>query len=113
MSRQDPTIYRLREVHRAPQQAVNLPQIGVSGMGKCYPQRGEIAVRLLVQRSNEPECKELKKLPVRLVRFLHMADRQSYLVLPSRDLNDERLICGFAVTRQVVERLRDRRRRPG
>ena len=36
MLRQDPTVYTLGEVDGAPQQAVNLPQIGVSGVGKCY-----------------------------------------------------------------------------
>ena len=83
---------------------MNFPQIGVSGVGKCYAQRGEIAVCLLVQRSGEPECKKFKKLSVQLVEFLHMTDRQNYLIVLSRDLDDESLICGSAVARQVFKR---------
>ena len=81
--RQDPTVYPLREVDGAPQQAVNLPQIGVPGVGKGYTQEGEITVCFLVQRPDEPERDKFKKLPVRLVKFLYMTDRQNYLVLPS------------------------------
>ena len=80
---QDPTVYTLREVDGAPQQAVNLPQIGISGVGKCYTQQGEIAVCLLVQHSNEPEREKFKKLPVLLVELLHMTERQNYHILPS------------------------------
>src|SRR6516162_10788142 len=78
--RQDPTVYPLREVDGAPQQTVNLPQIGVSGVGKGYAQQGEIAVRLLVQGPNKPEGKKFEKLSVWLVEFLQMADRQDYLI---------------------------------
>ena len=66
-----------------------------------------------MQRSNEPEREEFEKLPVLLVEFLHMADRQDYLILLSRDLNDEGLIGDLALTHQVVERFGDRSRRPG
>ena len=110
---QDPTVDPLREVDRAPQQTVNLPQIGVSGVGKCYARQGEIAVCLLVQRPNETECKKFEKLPVWLVEFLQMADSQDYLILLSRDLNDESFICGSTITDQVFERFGDRWRRPG
>src|SRR6516162_11141230 len=72
-----------------------------------------MAVCLPVQRSNEPEREELEKLPVRLVEMLHMADRQCYLVLPSRNLDNESFICGCAVMRKVFECLGDRSRRPG
>ena len=92
---------------------MNLPQIGVSGVGKGHARQSEIAVCLLVQRSNEPERKKFEKLPVRLLEFLHPADRQNYLVCLSRDLCDESLICGSAITRQVVERFGDRSRRSG
>src|SRR6516162_8924356 len=71
-----------------------------------------MTVCLPVQRSNEPECEEFEKLPVRLVEMLHMADRQCYLVFPSRHLDDESFICGCAVTRKVFERLGDRSRGP-
>ena len=111
--RQHPTVHPLREVDRAAQQTVNLPQIGVSGMGKRYARQGEIAVCFLVQRPYEPECKKFEKLPVGLVEFLQMADRQDYLILVSRDLNDESLICGSAITGQVFERFGYRWRRPG
>ena len=77
---------------------MNLPQIGVSGVGKCYARQGEIAVCSLVQCSNEPERKKLEKLPARLVEFLHIADRQDYLILLSRDLTDKSLICRPAIT---------------
>src|SRR6516162_7106994 len=70
-------------------------------------------VCLPVQRSNEPECEELEKLPVRVVEMLDMTDRQCYLVLPSRNLDDESFICGCAVMRKVFERLGDRCRRYG
>ena len=103
---QDPTVYTLREVDGAPQQAVNLPQIGVSGVGKGYTQQGEITVCFLVQRSNEPEREEFEKLPVLLVEFLHMADSQDYLILLSRDLNDEGLICDLAITAPSCRALR-------
>jgi hypothetical protein len=92
---------------------MNLPQIGVSRVRESYAQRGEIAICLLVQRSNEPERKEFEKLPVLLVEFLHMADSQDYLILLSRDLKGECLICGLAITRQVFERFGDRWGRPG
>src|SRR6516164_9080942 len=72
-----------------------------------------MTVCLPVQRSHEPEREELEKLPVRLVEMLHMADRQCYLVLPSRNLDDESFICGCAVMRKVFERLGDGSRRPG
>ena len=36
MLRQNPSICRLRKVDRAPQQAVNLSQIGVSGVSEGY-----------------------------------------------------------------------------
>jgi hypothetical protein len=111
--RQNPTVYCLREVDGAPQQTVNLPQIGVSGVGKCYARGSEIAVCFLVQRSNEPERKKFEKLPVWLVEFLQMADRQDYLILLSRNLSDEGLICGSAKSGQVFERFGDRSRRPG
>src|SRR5215471_8143771 len=71
-----------------------------------------MAVCLLVQRSNEPECEEFEKLPVRLVEFLRMADSQGYLILVSRDLNNQSFICGCAITREVFERFRDRSCRP-
>jgi hypothetical protein len=64
-----------------------------------------MAVCLPVHRSNEPEREELEKLPVRLVEMLHMADRQCYLLLPSRNPDDESFICGSAVMRKVFERL--------
>jgi hypothetical protein len=91
---------------------VNLPQIGVPGVGKIYPQQSEIAVCLFVQRSNEPERNKFEKLPVRLLEFLHTPDRQNYLVTLSRDLCNESFICGPAITRQVVQRFGDRSRRP-
>src|SRR6516164_10665984 len=72
-----------------------------------------MTICLPVQRSHEPEREEFEKLPVGLVEMLHMADRQCYLVLPSRNLNDEGFICGCAVMRKVFERLGDRSRRPG
>jgi hypothetical protein len=109
---QNPTVYPLREFDRAPQQPVNLLQTGVSGVGKCYAQQREIAVCLLVQRPNEPECEKFEELPVWLVGILQMADSQDCLILPPRDLNDESLICGLAITRQVFERFGDRWRRP-
>ena len=74
--------------------------------------RNLISVCFLVQGSNEPQREKFKKLPVRLVEFLHMTDRQNCLILPSRDLNGECLICGLAITRQVFERFGDRWRRP-
>jgi len=92
---------------------VNFPQTGVSGMCEGYAQRGKIQVRLPVQRANEPECKEFEKLLVRLVEFPHMADRQDYLILVPKYLEDERFISSSAVMRQVFERFRDRRRRTG
>ena len=92
---------------------MNLPQIGVSGVGKCYARRSEIAVCFLVQRSNEPQRKKFEKLPVWLVEFLQMADREDYLILLSRNLSDESLICGSAKSGQVFERFGDRWRRPG
>jgi hypothetical protein len=94
--RQDATVYRLREVDGALQQVVNLPQIGVSGVGKRYAYRIEMAVCLPVQRANEPERDKFEKLPGWLVEFLHMSDNQGYLILVLRDLNDESFICGFA-----------------
>jgi hypothetical protein len=92
---------------------MNLSQIGVSRVAESYAQRGEIVICLFVQRSNEPEREEFEKLPVLLVEFLHMADGQDYLILLSRDLNDEGLICGSAITGQIFERFGDRSRRPG
>src|SRR6516164_10631561 len=71
-----------------------------------------MAICLPMQGSNEPEREEFEKLPVRLVEMLHMADRQCYLVFPSRHLDDESFICGCAVTRKVFERLGDRSRGP-
>ena len=110
---QDPTVYTLREFDRAPQQPVNLPQIGVSRVGKSHARKGEIAVCFLLQRPDEPERKKFEKLPVRLVEFLQMTERQDYLVLLLRHLHDESFSCGPAITRQVVKRLGDRSRRPG
>jgi hypothetical protein len=92
---------------------VNLPQIGVSGVGECYAQQRKIAVCFLVQRTNEPKRKEFEKLSMRLVELLQMADSQDYFILLPRDLSDESLICGSAITRQVFERFGDRWRRPG
>jgi hypothetical protein len=66
-----------------------------------------------VQRSNEPQRKKFEKLPVWLVEFLQMADRQDYLILLSRNLSDESLICGSAKSGQVFECFGDRSRRPG
>jgi hypothetical protein len=63
-------------------------------------------------RTNQ-EREEFEKLPVRVVEMLDMADRQCYLVLPSRNLDAENFICGCAVMRKVFERLGDRSRRPG
>jgi hypothetical protein len=111
--RQDPTVYPLRKVDGAPQQAMNSLQIGVSGVGKSHAQQSEISVCLLVQRSNEPERKKLEKLLVGLVELLHMVDHQDYLILSSRDLDDESLICRLAITGQGYERFGDRSRRPG
>ena len=48
---------------------LDLPQIGVSRVGESYAQRGEIAICLLVQRSNKPEREEFEKLPVPLVEI--------------------------------------------
>jgi len=110
--RQDPTVYCLPEVDWAPQQTMNLPQIGVSGVAKCYAQRGEIAVRRFVQGSKEKECDEFEKLPVWLVGLLQRTDSQDYLILVSRDFNDESFICGCAIARQVFKGFGDRRRRP-
>jgi hypothetical protein len=78
-----------------------------------YAQQGKIAFCLLAQRPKQPECKKFEKLPVQLVEILQMADSQDYLILPSRDLNDESLIRGPAITDQVLERFGDRWRRPG
>src|SRR6516165_8756601 len=72
-----------------------------------------MVVCLPVQRSNEPEREKFKKLPVRFVKILHMMDRQDYLVLPSRNLDDESFICSCAVMRKVFECLGHRSRRPG
>src|SRR6516165_2495890 len=72
-----------------------------------------MAICLPVQGSNEPEREEFEKLSVRLVEMLHMADRQCYLVLLPRSLDNESFICGCAVMRKVFERLGDRSRRPG
>jgi hypothetical protein len=66
-----------------------------------------------VQRSNEPQRKKFEKLPVWLVEFLQMTDRQDYLILLSRNLSDKSLICGSAKSGQVFERFGDRSRRPG
>jgi hypothetical protein len=66
-----------------------------------------------VQRPNEPERKKFEKLSVWLVGFLQMANSQDYLISLSRDLNDESLICGSAITRQVFERFGDPWRRLG
>ena len=73
-------------------------------MREGYAQRGEIHIRLPVQRANEPECEEFEKLLVRLVEFLHMADSQYYLILVPKDLQDKRFISSSAVMRQVFER---------
>src|SRR5262249_47964437 len=96
-----------------PQQAVNFPLAGVSGVREGYAQRGEIQVRLRVQRSHEPECEELEKLLVRLVEFLHVAGSQYFLLLVRKDLEDERFISSSAVMHQVFERFGDRRQRAG
>jgi hypothetical protein len=50
---------------------MNFPQTRISGVGKSYAQRGEIAVRMSVQRSNEQECGKFEKLPMRLADFLY------------------------------------------
>src|SRR5215472_258087 len=71
-----------------------------------------MTVCLLVQRSNEPECDEFEKLPVWLVEFLHMAESHGYLIFVPRDLNNQSFICGCAITREVLERFRDRSCRP-
>ena len=92
---------------------MNLPLAGVSGVRKGYAQRGEIQVRLRVQRANEPECEEFEKLLVRLVEFLHLPDSQYYLILVPKDLEDERFITSSAVMHQVFERFGDRGRRAG
>jgi hypothetical protein len=92
---------------------VNLPEIGVSAVGKCYAQQGEIAVRLLLQCVNEPEREKFEELSVWFAGIVQMTDLQDYLVPLSRDLNDESLICGSAITGQVFERFGDRWRRPG
>src|SRR6516164_10499076 len=102
--RQDPSVYRLREVDGATQEVMNFPQIRVSSVGESDAYRVEMAVRLPVQRADKPGRDEFEKLPVRLIKLLHMADGQSYLILASRDINDESFICGFAVTREVFER---------
>src|SRR5215472_15810480 len=109
--RQDPTVYTLREVDGAPQQPVNLPQIGISGVGKSHPRQGEIAVCLLLQCSNKPERKKFEKLLMGFLELLHTTDRQDYLILVLQDLYDESFICGPAITRQVFERFADRSRR--
>jgi len=111
--RQDPTVYPLREVDGAPQQAMCLPQIGISGVREGYAQQSKIAICLLVQRPKEPEREKFEKLPVQLVEIPQMADSQDYLILMPRDLNDERLIRGSAITGQVFERFGHRWRRPG
>src|SRR5215472_16740838 len=72
-----------------------------------------MAVCLPVQRSNEPECNEFKKLPAQFVEFLYMADSQDYFILKPGDLDDESFICGSAITCQVFKRLGDASRRPG
>jgi hypothetical protein len=72
--RQDHTVYRLREVDRARQKAVNFPQVRFSSVGESNAYRVEAAVCLPVQRSNQPEYSEFKKLPVLLVKLLHLAD---------------------------------------
>ena len=64
-----------------------------------------MAICLSVQGANEPEREEFKKLPVRLVEMMNMADRQCYLVVPAQNLDDESFICGSAVMRKVFERL--------
>jgi hypothetical protein len=111
--RQDPTVDCLREVDGAPQQAMSLPQIGISGVREGYAQQSKIAICLLVQRPKEPERKKFEKLPVQLVEILQTADSQDYLILRPRDLNDESLIRGSAITGQVFERFGHRWRRPG
>ena len=91
---------------------MNFLQIRVSGMGESYAQRSEIAVCRLVQGSEEKEYEELEELLVWLVGLLQRTDSQDYLILVSRDFNDESFICGCAIARQVFKGFGDRRRRP-
>src|SRR5690348_11953440 len=92
---------------------MNFPQIRISGMGEGCAYWIEMAIRVAVQCSNEPECNEFEKLPVRLVEFLHLTDSQDYFILKTRDLNDESIICGCAITREIFERFRYSSHRPG
>src|SRR6202030_227010 len=65
--REHPAVRSLRELDRASQDAMDLPQPRVPRVREGHARGGEVAVRRPIQRSNDGQRDKLGKLPPRLV----------------------------------------------
>src|SRR5205814_223310 len=87
--RQHPAVRGLRELDRASQDTMDLPQPQVPRMCKRHARRGKVAVRRPIQRSDDGQRDKLGKLPPRLVVPADRSQRQYCLTLVLRDLEVE------------------------
>src|SRR6267154_2018817 len=92
---------------------MDFPQRQVPRVRKGHAQWGEVAIRRLVQRSNDGQRDKLGKLLSRLVVLVDWAHSQYCLTLVLRDLEVDCFVRRSRVSRQVFESVRDRRRGRG
>src|SRR5215469_10613514 len=111
--REHPAVRGLRELDRASQDAMDLPQSGISGVREGHARRGEVAVRRPIQRSNDGQRDKLGKLPPGLVVPADWAQSQYGFTFVLRDFEVDCFVRRSRIPRQVFESFRDRRRSRG
>src|SRR5215471_7710265 len=84
--REHPAVRGLRELGRASQDAMDLPQPGVPRVREGHARRGEVAVRRPIQRSNDGQRDKLGKLPPGLVAPTDWSHSEYGFTLVLRDL---------------------------
>src|SRR3954470_23778692 len=90
---QYPAIGRLRELHRASQNMVDLLEPRVPGVRKAHAQWDKVTVRQAAQHSVERQGDELGMLPARHVKRHHGEEGQDRLVVMVRDLKANFFVC--------------------
>ena len=111
--REHPAVSGLRELDRASQDAMDLPQPRVPRVRESHARRGEVAVRRPIQRSDDSQRDKLGKLLPRLVVPADWAHSQYGFTFLLRDFEVDCFVRRFRISRQVFESFRDRRRSRG
>src|ERR1700747_3432168 len=111
--REHPAVRSLRELDRASQDAMDLPQPRLPRVREGHARGGEVAVRRPIQCSNDGQRDELGKLPPRLVVLDDWARSQYGFTLVLRDFEVEGFLRRSGISRQVFESFQDRRRSRG